>query len=226
MGLVLMSGRELHRGGVLAEVAGGNRSITSGAALLGLTARHMRRLVARYWVEGAAGLAHGHRNRPSNRRRPAEHRAEALRLVRTHYQGYGPTLASEMLLERHKLSVPRETLRTWMREDGLWLTRAQRRSFHQSRQRREHFGELVQIDGSEHRWFGPDYPPCTLLVFVDDATSRLMQLRFVPSESTQTYFEALESYLAGHGCPASSASTTWTRSAGIASRSLAARYRR
>jgi hypothetical protein len=88
-----------------------------------------------------------------------------------------------------------------MREDGLWLTRPQRRSFHQSRPRRQHVAELVQIDGSEHRWFGPDHAVCTLLVFIDDATSRLMQLRFVPSESTQTYFEALEGYLTEHGCP-------------------------
>ncbi len=201
MGLVLMSGRELHRAGVLAEIADGSRGVASGAALLGLTARHMRRLIERYRTRGPAGLAHGHRNRPSNRRRPAEHRAEALRLIRAHYQGYGPTLASETLLERHGLRVPRETLRSWMREDGLWLTRAQRRVFHQSRPRRDHLGELVQIDGSEHRWFGPNHPACTLLVFIDDATSRLMQLRFVSSESTRSYFEALESYLTAHGCP-------------------------
>ncbi len=201
MGWVLMDGRELHRVGVLAEVADGSRSVASGAALLGLTARHTRRLVDRYRSQGPAALAHRHRGRHSNRRRPAEQRAEALRLVRTHYQGFGPTLASEMLLERHKLSVPRETLRCWMRGDGLWLTRAQRRAFHQSRPRRDHLGELVQIDGSEHRWFGASYPPCTLLVFIDDATSRLMQLRFVPSESTQTYFEALQGYLREHGCP-------------------------
>src|ERR1700753_1998940 len=67
--------------------------------------------------------------------------------------------------------------------------------------RRAHFGELVQIDGSEHHWFGPDHPACTLLVFVDDATSRLMQLLFVPSESTQSYFDALALYLTAHGCP-------------------------
>jgi hypothetical protein len=83
MGLVLMSGRELHRAGVLTEVAGGSRSVASGAALLGLTARHMRRLVYRFRAAGAAGLVHGYRNRPSNRRRPAELRAEALRLVRS-----------------------------------------------------------------------------------------------------------------------------------------------
>ena len=119
-----------------------------------------------------------------------------MALVRAHYQGYGPTLASE-----HKVRVPRETLRGWMREAGLWLTRTQRRSFHQSRPRRDHLGELVQIDGSEHRWFGPEHPACTLLVFIDDATRRLMQLRFVPSESTQSYFAALEGYLTAHGCP-------------------------
>jgi hypothetical protein len=75
--------------------------------------------------------------------------------------------------------------------DGLWLCRKQRRAFHQPRLRREHYGELIQIDGSEHRWFEERGAPCTLLVFIDDATSRIMQLRFVPSESTDSYFEVL-----------------------------------
>ncbi len=78
---------------------------------------------------------------------------------------------------------------------GLWLSRKQRRTFHQPRLRRESYGELIQIDGSEHRWFEERGEPCTLLVFIDDATSRLMQLRFVPSESTDSYFEALRGYL-------------------------------
>lgn len=81
------------------------------------------------------------------------------------------------------------------------VSRKQRRSFHQPRLRRESYGELVQIDGSEHRWFEHRGEPCTLLVFIDDATSRLMQLRFVPSESTASYFEALRGYLETHGCP-------------------------
>ncbi len=88
-----------------------------------------------------------------------------------------------------------------MVEDGLWLSRKQRRTFHQPRLRRESLGELVQIDGSQHRWFEDRAEPCTLLVFIDDATSRLMQLRFVPSESTSSYFEALQGYLESHGCP-------------------------
>jgi hypothetical protein len=201
MGWVMMDERELHRIGVLSEIHLGSRTIASGAALLGLTVRHMRRLLDRYEQFGASSLAHGLRNRPSNRRRALADREQALALVREHYAGYGPTLASEKLLERHGLDVPRETLRSWMRDAGLWLTRQQRRTFHQSRARREHFGELVQIDGSEHRWFGPDHPVCTLLVFIDDSTSRLMQLQFVPSESTDSYFSALEGYLTTHGCP-------------------------
>ena len=106
-----------------------------------------------------------------------------------------------MLAARHDLNVSRETLRKWMAADGLWLPRAQRRQFHQPRRRREAFGELIQIDGSDHRWFEDRGPPCTLLVFIDDATSTLMQLLFVPSESTASYFEALELYLRAHGRP-------------------------
>ena len=88
-----------------------------------------------------------------------------------------------------------------MAEDGLWLSRKQRRTFHQPRRRREAFGELIQIDGSEHRWFEDHGDPCTLLVFVDDATSMLMELRFFAPESTFAYFEALESYLGRFGRP-------------------------
>ena len=88
-----------------------------------------------------------------------------------------------------------------MMAEGLWLSRTQRRTFHQPRLRRESYGELIQIDGSDHRWFEQRGEPCTLLVFIDDATSKLMQLRFVPSESTDSYFAALQGYLQMHGCP-------------------------
>ena len=91
---------------------------------------------------------------------------------------------SEMLAKHHGFKVSRETVRKWMQEDGIWLSRKQRRTFHQPRLRRECFGELIQIDGSDHRWFEDRGDPCTLLVFIDDATSTLMELRFVKSEST------------------------------------------
>jgi hypothetical protein len=109
--------------------------------------------------------------------------------------------ANEKLGERHDVRVSRETLRCWMRKAGIWLPRAERKRIQQPRHRREHVGELIQIDGSDHRWFEDRAAPCTLLVFIDDATSRLMELRFVPSESTFAYFETLKSYLQDDGKP-------------------------
>ena len=155
----------------------------------------------RFREDGGGALIHKDRGQASNRRLTPGVREYALELVRTRYADFGPTLAIEVLLDKHGLKVGRETLRTWMVEDGLWLSRKQRRSFHQPRLRRENYGELVQIDGSDHRWFEQRGEPCTLLVFIDDATSKLMQLRFVPSESTDSYFGALQGYLNDHGCP-------------------------
>src|SRR3981081_4343692 len=110
-------------------------------------------------------------------------------------------MAAEKLGERHDVRVSRETLRGWMRRAGIWLPRVERRRIQQPRHRRERFGELVQIDGSDHRWFEDRGEPCTLLVFSDDATSRLMQLRFVLSESTDSYLTAVHGYVLAFGCP-------------------------
>jgi hypothetical protein len=124
-----------------------------------------------------------------------------IELVRLRCADFGPSLAAEVLLAKDGVKVSRETLRKWMVEDGLWLSRKQRRSFHQPRLRRESYGELIQIDGSDHRWFEERGASCSLLVFNDDATGKLMQLRFVPSESTSSYFDCLRGYLDAHGCP-------------------------
>ncbi len=122
--------------------------------------------------------------------------------MREHYPDFGPTLAAEKLTARHGLRLGVETLRQWMIADGLWVDRRHRLpSPHQPRRRRECLGELVQIDGSEHAWFEDRGPVCTLLAFVDDATSRLMQLRFVASESAFDYFRATRDYLETHGKP-------------------------
>jgi transposase len=196
-----MSERELRRVSVLSEVLGGGRTAVSAARLLGLSDRQVRRLVKAYAAGGAAALAHQGRGRPSNHRVAPDLRDRALSLVRERYADFGPTLAAEKLAELHDCRVSRETLRGWMVVEGLWLSRKQRRRFHQLRLRRECLGELVQIDGSEHRWFEDRADPCTLLVFIDDATGRLMQLRFVSSESAFAYFAALQGYLETHGCP-------------------------
>jgi transposase len=201
MGWVEMSERELRRAEVLASVYAGRLTMTAAAGLMGVTRRQAHRLARLFADHGAAGLRHRARGRPSNRRLGPHVRQLAIAYVRENYRDFGPTLASQMLLERHGLQVSRETLRTWMREEGLWLSRKQRRQLHQPRRRRDHFGELVQIDGSEHRWFEDRGPRCTLIVFIDDATSRLVALRFVPSESAFAYFETVKSYLTRYGRP-------------------------
>ncbi len=196
-----MSRQELQRIEVLSEVLARRRSEVSAAAVLGLSTRQTRRLVAAYRDGGGGAMIHKARGRASNNRPVAGIREYVLELVRTRYADFGPSLAAEILLTKDGVKVSRETLRKWMIADGLWLSRKQRRSFHQPRLRRESYGELIQIDGSEHRWFEDRGASCTLLVFIDDATGKLMQLRFVSSESTSSYFDCLRGYLQAHGCP-------------------------
>lgn len=201
MGWVTMSERDVQRIRVLSEVLSGQRTVGSAAAVLEVTPRQARRLLGRLRAGGGGAIGHRLRGRPSNHRIGSGIQSYAMDLVRERYADFGPSLAAEKLAELHDVKVSAETLRKWMVAAGLWLSRKQRRTFHQPRLRRESFGELIQIDGSEHRWFENRADPCTLLVFIDDATGRLMQLRFVDSESTETYFEALRGYLEMHGCP-------------------------
>jgi len=201
MGWVMMSERELNRIEVLAQVEDGRLSVNAAASLLDLTRRQVFRVMKRFREDGPSGLRHKARGKPPNNRIRDAKRVYALDLIRENYSDFGPTLAAEMLEERHEFKVSGETLRKWMVADGLWQSRKQRRAFHQPRLRRERYGELIQIDGSDHHWFEDRGPACTLLVFIDDATSTLMQLRFVESESTFSYFEALDLYLAAHGRP-------------------------
>ncbi len=201
MGWVLMSERDVRRIEVLTEVLSGRQTIASAAVVLAITARQVNRLLIRFRDDGGGGLIHKGRGQSSNHSMSAGVREYVLDLVKSKYADFGPTLATEVLLAKHEIQVGRETLRSWMLEEGLWQSRKQRRSFHQPRLRRESYGELIQIDGSDHRWFEQRGEPCTLLVFIDDATSKLMQLRFVPSESTDSYFAALKGYVNEHGCP-------------------------
>ncbi len=201
MGWVMMSERELNRIEVLAQVDDGRLSVQNGANMLDITKRQMFRLLRRYRTEGAAAIRHKARGKTPNNKIHKAKRDYAVALVKENYEDFGPTLAAEMLAEHHGFKISRETLRKWMVDAGIWLSRKHRRAIHQPRSRRECFGELIQIDGSDHRWFEDRAGPCTLLVFIDDATSMLMELRFVPSESTFSYFDALESYLLKHGRP-------------------------
>jgi hypothetical protein len=198
----LMSDGELSRLEVLRDLDQRRLTVAAAARLLGLERRQVFRLLKAYRTEGPAGLISKRRGRPSNRRKPEELRTKALAIIRERYWDFGPTLAAEKLGELHETVLCRETVRKWMIADGLWLDRKQRlKRVHQPRYRRECVGELVQIDGCEHWWFEDRGPQCTLLVFVDDATSRLMHLQFVESESTFAYFHATRAYLEAWGKP-------------------------
>ncbi len=197
-----MSAKELNRLEVLGRVIERRLTQRQAAEQLGLSERQVRRLCRALGQQGAAGLVSRKRGRPSNRKLPAAAREHALGLVRGRYADFGPTLAREKLWEHHGVAVSTETLRQWMIDAGLWVPRSQRpRRAHQPRHRRSGLGELIQIDGCEHAWFEERGPKCTLLVYVDDATSRLMELRFAASESAFDYFASTRAYLERYGKP-------------------------
>ena len=200
--MVSMSKLEFDRLEVLLGVQSGRLRVEDACTLIGLSRRQVFRLLQGLRDDGAPSLVSRRRGRPSNRRLPDAVRQLAVTLVRERYVDFGPTLAAEKLAELHGCKVSRETLRQWMMADGIWTDRRHRLpSPHQPRRRRDCLGELVQIDGSEHAWFENRGPTCTLLAFVDDATSRLMLLRFVVSESAFSYFTATRAYLEAHGKP-------------------------
>jgi transposase len=197
-----MSGGELQRLEVLRDVDRGDLPVSTAAQLLRRSERQVWRLLKAFRAKGAAGLISKKRGRSSNRKTATPVRAAVLWIVRENYADFGPTLAAEKLAAEHGFSFSSETVRKWMIAEGLWLDRRQRqRRVHQPRPRRECVGELVQVDGSEHWWFEDRGPQCTLLVFVDDATSRLMHLQFIESESTFAYFHAARAYLEAWGKP-------------------------
>ena len=172
-----MSTRELKRAGVLARVKAATLSLRSAAALMEVSYRQAKRIYRRYRQKGAAGLKHRSAGRVSNRATTRKIRTRVLALVREKYGGevgarFGPTLAAEHLASEDDVTVDHETLRRWLLAAGLW-SRARKRSPHRRRrERKAHFGELVQMDGSFHLWFEGRAPASCLLTLVDDATGK------------------------------------------------------
>jgi transposase len=200
--LLPMSNKELTRLQTVIAISEGRLSQVKAAAVLAVTTRQIRRLLRAYEAQGAVALASKKRGQPSKHQLSKSMKADALSLVRDKYPDFGPTFAAEKLREVHGIKVTKETLRKWMTAEALWQPRTRkRRVVHQPRQRRSCIGELVQIDGSLHHWFKDRGPRCVLLVFIDDATSKLMALRFVRTESAFDYFDATKQYLVDHGKP-------------------------
>ena len=202
MTVITMSRLEIDRMSVLRDLADDRIRVSEAARLMGLGRRQVLRLAKAYRQRGPAALVSNRRGKRSNRSYPTSLRAEVISFIRERYSDFGPTLAAEKLSELHGIRLGRETIRQWMMVAGFWKDRKQRmKPVHQPRNRRECVGELIQIDGSQHWWFETRGPQCTMLVYIDDATSRLMHLQFVESESTFDYFKATRTYLEQHGKP-------------------------
>ncbi len=200
--LVTMTDRELYRLGIIQRVFDRALLQRDAADILELSVRQVQRLVRLYRTDGATAFASSRRGRPANNRINEEIRCKTLDLIRCHYSDFGPTLATEKLAERHHINLSVETVRNWMTADGLWRPHSRRRPrVYQPRYRRDCLGELVQIDGSHHDWFEGRAPKCCLLVFMDDATGRLMHLRFCDSENAFDYMMATRQYIDKHGKP-------------------------
>jgi len=202
MTVVAMSQGELSRYDTLLRVTRRELRVEDAATLLELSRRQVGRLLIHMRTEGAAGLVSRKRGKPSNRRHSDIFRERVIAIVRERYADFGPTLAAEYLAERHDIVISHETLRKLMITADLWKDRDARRPRpYQPRYRRDCRGELIQIDGSKHWWFEDRGPQCTLLVYIDDATSELMHLKMVETENTFGYMDATSAYIERHGKP-------------------------
>ena len=198
-----MSFRELTRLEVFTAVKEGRLKQSKGARSLGISPRQFRRLLKRLRVEGPKGIVSRKVGVPGNRRLSQEKKAQILEFFKQEdHRDFGPTLAHEYLIESGAAKFSVSAVRRVMIENGLWHPNEIRElKVHPLRQRRSKMGELIQLDGSEHDWFEGRGPRCTLLVFIDDATSKTMHLKFVKSENTFDYFQATREYIEKHGRP-------------------------
>src|ERR1035437_6772129 len=176
MGRIGMSQRELRRVEVMARVKSKELKVVDATSLVGVSDRQAKRLWKRYREQGAKGLKHRSAGRAGARAKPARFRRRVMKLVREKYgegegERFGPTLAAEHLASEDGLRMDAETLRRWMLEEGLWSRRRKRKPYRQRRERRRHFGELVQMDGSFHDWLEGRGSEGCLMNMTDDATS-------------------------------------------------------
>ena len=200
-----MSEKELDRVEVMGRVKGRDLKLRDAAVLLGVSYRQAKRIQRRYREGGAVGLKHGNAGQRSHRAKPLALRQEILQLVRDHYGGrvgqrFGPTLAAEHLEREQGRKVHAETLRRWMLAEGLWSRRRKRPAARQRRERKEHFGEMVQLDGSPHAWLEERGPRGCLMDMVDDACS-VGEIRMEEQETIWGAVRVLRRWIQRYGVP-------------------------
>jgi len=198
--IIMVRQKELKRLHVIRKVIEGTLTQKDAADLVSLTERQVRRIVARIREEGDGGIRHKGRGKPSHRKLPFKERI--VQLYRSSYPDFGPTLFTEKLAEHEAITVSRETVRIWLMEDGLWQKRRKRKAHRQWRERKNHCGEMLQMDGSHHDWFEGRGSKCVLMGYIDDATGRVYG-RFYEYEGTIPAMDSLAGYITEYGLPMS-----------------------
>lgn len=200
-GTLMMNAKERKTLSILQQHLGKLLTAQEGAEELGITERHFYRLKVRYAIEGDAGLVHRARGSGSNRGYRLSIREEVLALHRRKYGDYGPTLFAERLEINDGYLIDHETLRRWLQAANQMPVTRRGAKHRKKRPRKPHIGSMVQLDGSDHDWFEGRGPRCTLLVFIDDASSTVF-MRFVTSENIKEVLAAVREYIERYGIPA------------------------
>ncbi len=198
--MIMASVEELKRLHVIRKVLERVIKQVRAAEVLDLSCRQVRRLSKRVQGEGDRGIIHRSRGKASNRRIDEKVKVWVIKLYQERYKGFGPTLAAEKLWEGQRIQVSDETLRGWLIESGDWKKRRKRGGHRQWRERKEHCGEMVQMDGSHHDWLEGRGPACVLMGYIDDATGRGFG-RFYEYEGTQPAMDSFRSYIQRYGIP-------------------------
>jgi len=196
-----MSNREIDKLKVIQNTVDGKLTWPQASDILSLSERQVGRLCARVREEGNRGVIHGLKGQPSNNKLPEATILKAIGLVRQHFADFGPTLANEHLLDDYKIRVSTNTLRKAMIVAEIYKPKSYKPMHRSWRERRACVGMLVQLDGSEHDWFEGRGPKCALLVFIDDATSRILYARFITVEDTVNLMRCTKEYLRINGRP-------------------------
>jgi hypothetical protein len=199
-GIIVARAKELRYLHVIRKVLEKEVRQVEASEILLLTCRQIRRIVKRVKREGDRGVIHRSRGRPSNRGIPEDLREKVIQLYRSQYSDFGPRLASEKLEERDEVKVNEETLRLWLLESGDWKKRRKGRGHRRWRERKQHFGEMVQMDGSHHDWLEGRGPWCVLMSDIDDATGRVFA-RFHDYEGTMPAMDSFKRYIGKYGLP-------------------------
>jgi hypothetical protein len=196
-----MSGKERDRLVLLRQVEKGMLSQVQAAKLLKITDRHVRNLIKKIKIEGDKGVVSKKRGKASNNQLPKILKKKVIEILSKELEGFGPSFAVEKLEERWSIEISKETARLWMINAGLWHAKSKSRKVYKSRLRRACFGELIQGDGSHHRWFGEDNEMVNLTVLIDDATGKLTGLHFSKEETLAAYFTAMGQHIGRYGRP-------------------------